>query len=86
MLGVGSAIPRATVAIAVATAALVARLAIKARWEEHRLGVRYPRYSAYAARTPRFIPSPREALAEFRSSSSPTPSPGCDPRALEHRS
>jgi protein-S-isoprenylcysteine O-methyltransferase Ste14 len=58
-LAVGSAIPTGSVAIAVATVALAAWLAIKARWEERRLGARYPGYAAYAARTPRFIPSPR---------------------------
>ena len=29
---------------------------VKARWEESRLRDVYPRYSAYAARTPRFVP------------------------------
>ena len=58
-LAVGSAIPSGSLAIATATLALVAWLAIKARWEERRLEARYPGYAAYAARTPRFIPSPR---------------------------
>jgi protein-S-isoprenylcysteine O-methyltransferase Ste14 len=58
-LAVGSAIPSGSVVIAVATLALVTWLAIKARWEERRLGARYPGYAAYAAQTPRFIPSPR---------------------------
>jgi protein-S-isoprenylcysteine O-methyltransferase Ste14 len=58
-LAVGSAVPSGSLAIAVATLALVTWLAIKARWEERRLGARYPGYAAYAARTPRFIPSPR---------------------------
>ncbi len=56
---IGSAIPSGSVAIAAATVALVAWLEIKARWEERRLEVRYPAYASYAARTPRFIPSPR---------------------------
>ena len=30
----------------------------KARWEERRLRERFPDYSAYAARTPRFLPRP----------------------------
>lgn len=58
-LAVGSAIPSGSVVIAVATVALVTWLAIKARWEERRLGARYPGYAAYAAQVPRFIPSPR---------------------------
>ena len=58
-LAVGSAIPSGSLAIATATLALVAWLVIKARWEERRLEMRYPAYAAYAARTPRFIPSPR---------------------------
>ncbi len=58
-LAVGSAIPSGSLAIATATLALVARLAIKARWEVRRLEVRYPGYAAYATRTARFIPSPR---------------------------
>ena len=58
-IAVGSAVPSGNLAIAVATLALVAWLTIKARWEERRLGARYPGYAAYAARTPRFIPSPR---------------------------
>lgn len=35
---------------------LVALLAGKARWEEARLVARFPGYTQYAARTPRFIP------------------------------
>jgi protein-S-isoprenylcysteine O-methyltransferase Ste14 len=58
-LAIGSAIPSGSVAIAAATLALIAWLEIKARWEERRLVDRYPEYAAYAARTPRFIPSPR---------------------------
>jgi protein-S-isoprenylcysteine O-methyltransferase Ste14 len=58
-LAVGSAIRSGSVAIAVAALALVGWLAIKARWEERRLSARYPDYAAYAARTPRFLPSPR---------------------------
>ena len=59
VLAIGSAISSGSAAIVVATVALAAWLAIKARWEEHRLSARYPGYAAYAARTPRFIPSPR---------------------------
>ena len=58
-LAVGSAIASGSVTIAVAALALVGWLAIKARWEERRLSARYPDYAAYAARTPRFLPSPR---------------------------
>jgi protein-S-isoprenylcysteine O-methyltransferase Ste14 len=58
-LAIGSAIPSGSLAIATATPALVAWLVLKARWEERRLETRYPAYAAYAARTPRFIPSPR---------------------------
>ncbi len=58
-IAVGSAIPSGSSAIATAALALVAWLAIKARWEERRLEARYPGYTAYASRTPRFIPSPR---------------------------
>ena len=58
-LAVGSAITSGSVVIASAALALVGWLAIKARWEERRLSARYPDYAAYAARTPRFIPSPR---------------------------
>ena len=57
-LAVGSAIPSGSLAIATTTLALVAWLVLKARWEERRLEMRYPAYAAYAARTPRFIPSP----------------------------
>jgi protein-S-isoprenylcysteine O-methyltransferase Ste14 len=53
----GSAIPSGSIGVAAAAAALVIWLAIKARWEERRLGARYPGFSAYADRTPRFIPS-----------------------------
>jgi protein-S-isoprenylcysteine O-methyltransferase Ste14 len=56
-LAVGSAIPSGSVPVAAAAVALVVWLQIKARWEEHRLQARYPDYAAYAARTPRFIPS-----------------------------
>ncbi len=58
-LAIGTAIPSGNASIAAATIALIAWLSIKARWEERRLQVRYPAYAAYAARTPRFIPSPR---------------------------
>ena len=58
-LAVGSAITSGSVTIAVAALTLVGWLAIKARWEERRLSARYPDYAAYAARTPRFLPSPR---------------------------
>jgi len=56
-LAIGSAIPSGSVEDAAAALALVVWLAIKARWEELRLRERYPGYSAYADRTPRFIPS-----------------------------
>jgi hypothetical protein len=55
-LTVGLAIRSSSVAVAVATAALIAWLMVKARWEESRLEARYPAYVAYAARTPRFVP------------------------------
>lgn len=54
---IGSAIPSGSIAAAVAALALIMWLAVKARWEERRLSARYPGYSAYADRTPRFIPS-----------------------------
>lgn len=56
---IGSAIPSGSVAVAAAAASLVVWLGIKARWEERRLSARYAGYSAYADRTPRFIPSLR---------------------------
>lgn len=56
-LAIGSAIPSGSIGITAAALALVVWLAIKARWEERRLSARYPGYPAYAARTPRFIPS-----------------------------
>jgi len=56
-LAIGSAIPSGSVLIVAATVALIVWLQIKARWEERRLLQRYPDYEAYAARTPRFIPS-----------------------------
>lgn len=40
-------------------ALLVVLLARKARWEEARLAARFEGYSAYAARTPRFVPFSR---------------------------
>jgi protein-S-isoprenylcysteine O-methyltransferase Ste14 len=54
---VGSAIPSGSVGVAAAAATLVVWLAVKARWEERHLNARYPGYSVYADRTPRFIPS-----------------------------
>ena len=45
-----------SVAVAVATLGF---FHLKAVWEEHQLTAVYPGYPAYAARTPRFIPSPR---------------------------
>jgi protein-S-isoprenylcysteine O-methyltransferase Ste14 len=56
-LAIGSAIPSGSIAVAAAASALVAWLALKARWEERLLRARYSGYSAYASRTPRFIPS-----------------------------
>ena len=41
---------------ALAFAALVALLTVKARWEEARLARRFAAYPEYAARTPRFVP------------------------------
>ena len=58
-LAVGSAVPSGSVPVAAAAVALIVWLQIKARWEERRLTARYPEYAAYAASTPRFIPSPR---------------------------
>ena len=56
-LAIGAAIPSGSVPVAAAASALVVWLAIKARWEERRLGARYAGYASYASRTPRFIPS-----------------------------
>jgi protein-S-isoprenylcysteine O-methyltransferase Ste14 len=56
-LALGSAITSGSLEIAIAAMALVGWLVIKARWEERRLDARYPGYAAYAAQTPRFIPS-----------------------------
>lgn len=41
---------------ALAFAALLALLTVKARWEEQRLTRRFAAYPDYAARTPRFVP------------------------------
>jgi protein-S-isoprenylcysteine O-methyltransferase Ste14 len=57
VLVIGSAIPSGSIAVASAASALVGWLALKARWEERLLRARYSGYSAYASRTPRFIPS-----------------------------
>lgn len=65
-LAVGSAIPSGSVPVAAAAVALVVWLQIKARWEERRLTARYPEYEAYAARTPRFIPSWRGPRGDHR--------------------
>ncbi|MGI8682908.1 MAG: methyltransferase family protein [Mycobacteriales bacterium] len=46
--------------------ALAALLGVKARWEERRLQVRFPAYTAYARRTTRFVPRLRSALGGFR--------------------
>jgi protein-S-isoprenylcysteine O-methyltransferase Ste14 len=56
-LAIGSAVPSGSIGIAAAASALVVWLAIKAAWEERLLSARYPGYSEYAARTPRFVPS-----------------------------
>ncbi len=56
VLAAGSAIGSASIAVAGAALALVAWLAIKARWEEARLREHYADYAAYAERTPAFIP------------------------------
>lgn len=42
--------------VALACAALIALLNVKARWEEQHLSARFAQYDAYAQRTPRFIP------------------------------
>lgn len=42
--------------VAVAGLLLVLLINAKARWEERRLGERFPAYGDYALRTPRFIP------------------------------
>jgi protein-S-isoprenylcysteine O-methyltransferase Ste14 len=55
-LVIGTAIRSGSVAVAVATGALIAWFALKARWEESRLRLRYAGYDAYAARVPRFVP------------------------------
>ncbi len=55
-LAVGSAARSGNAVIAAATVALIAWFMLKARWEETQLGVRYPGYRGYAARTPRFVP------------------------------
>ncbi len=41
--------------------ALVSLIWGKARWEEGHLRARFPEYAAYAARTPRFVPTPRRS-------------------------
>lgn len=46
--------------------ALVALLSGKARWEERRLQARFPAYTAYARRTPRFVPRPGSAVGGSR--------------------
>lgn len=46
-------------AAVVAFAALSALLTVKARFEEEQMMARFPSYCDYAARTPRFVPSPR---------------------------
>jgi protein-S-isoprenylcysteine O-methyltransferase Ste14 len=58
-LSIGAAIRSSSVVVALAAAALVVWLSVKARWEEARLARRYPGYAAYAARTPRFVPFAR---------------------------
>jgi protein-S-isoprenylcysteine O-methyltransferase Ste14 len=55
-LVIGTAIRSGSVAVAVATGALIAWFALKARWEESRLRLRYVGYADYAARVPRFVP------------------------------
>jgi protein-S-isoprenylcysteine O-methyltransferase Ste14 len=55
-LTIGVAIRSGSLGVVAATAVLVGWFMLKARWEEARLAVRYPGYSAYAARTPRFVP------------------------------
>jgi protein-S-isoprenylcysteine O-methyltransferase Ste14 len=55
-LAVGSTVPSGSIPKAVATVALAGWFSAKARWEEHHLRGRYPDYTAYAARTPRFVP------------------------------
>jgi protein-S-isoprenylcysteine O-methyltransferase Ste14 len=48
----------------VAFLALTVLLTRKARWEERRLGERFPGYAAYAARTPRFVPRGRPVRSD----------------------
>jgi protein-S-isoprenylcysteine O-methyltransferase Ste14 len=55
-LTIGVSVRSGSVAVAAATAALVAWFMLKARWEEARLVNRYPGYAAYSDRTPRFVP------------------------------
>ncbi len=55
-LAIGAAIRSSSVVVALAAAALVVWLSVKARWEEARLVRRYPGYAAYAEGTPRFVP------------------------------
>jgi protein-S-isoprenylcysteine O-methyltransferase Ste14 len=51
-----------SVTAAAAAVLLVGLLVVKAGWEERRLAMRFPDYVAYAARTPRFVPSPMRLL------------------------
>ena len=48
------------------TAALVALLTVKARFEETHLRARFGDYEAYATRTPRFLPSIRRRALDHR--------------------
>jgi protein-S-isoprenylcysteine O-methyltransferase Ste14 len=55
-LVVGVTVRSSSVAVALATVALIGWFMVKARWEEHHLARRYAGYADYAAHTPRFVP------------------------------
>jgi protein-S-isoprenylcysteine O-methyltransferase Ste14 len=52
--------------------ALTILLTKKARWEERRLGQRFPEYAAYAAHTPRFVPRGRLVRSDASRAVPPT--------------
>ncbi len=64
IFAVGSAIASASIEVAAAASALLVWLAIKARWEERRLRIRYPGYAPYAGSTPRFLPGWRRRRSD----------------------
>jgi protein-S-isoprenylcysteine O-methyltransferase Ste14 len=55
-LVVGVTLRSASLAVALATGALIVWFMLKARWEEQHLMQRYAGYTAYVAHTPRFVP------------------------------